>query len=176
MRGSWGPGKFSDLLKRHCWNDIMLKSQIALLFLEESFFIASHNTVRKLLWSKGPKLLWSRGPKSWLSSTSRQKGCLRLLYSSEEIYSCFLPRMLYPKASDMKNETNKINFRRGYPVEHNCSFFPTKSNNGIGFPYKSSPFVVALQHLFDKYLLEAYFVSSAMLGGGLNLLASVLWD
>lgn len=93
----------------------MLKVQIVSSFLQESFFRASHNTVGKqnaLLKRAHPQVPCNTQPESYSS----------LLCSPVEIYACPLRSMLCPKASDMKNETNKTNFHRGHNVENIASF------------------------------------------------------
>lgn len=93
----------------------MLKIQIVSSFFQESFFRASHNTV-----GKQDALLKRATPR--LPATSSQGGYSSLLCSPAEIYACPLLSLLCPKASDMKNETNKTNFHRGHHVENIASF------------------------------------------------------
>lgn len=88
-----------------------------------SFFIFSRILFQSLPRHSGEAGCFDqKGPLLGSLQHPTQRGYSSLPFSSAEIYSCPLLSMLCPKASDMKNETNKTNFHRGHNVENIASF------------------------------------------------------
>lgn len=90
----------------------------------------------------------------WPSHLAQSERLLACVHSLERFIPS-PPRMLHPKASDMKNETNKINFHRGYNGKY-CLF--SLLNQTIEPAFPANPLLHrSITYLFDKYLSEAYF-------------------
>lgn len=129
----------------------MLKGPKVSLFSQESLSTASHNTV-------GKQGTLSERAQVGAPSMSSRKACLGLLCSSGETYSCLLPGMQDPEASDVKNETNKTNFHRGHNAE-NTAPPPPPVNHAIeaSFPTNSLPllwhFSIHLTHIYGRSAL-----------------------